>query len=166
MRTNLRAADELRYAFFRPLLGDTSKLIWRSSPTRIPPVSSGAFQVIPNSLRLILVVADAPNRADRGSNRLSCEILGIHLVLPQFIVDFHLIQKPSSIGFLSHSAPLLADLLLMARSAKLICLAAVRKTLRCWALCTNGLSTGSGLIVLTKNRDNTDYDEHAAWNSG
>jgi len=32
-----------------------------SSPTRMPPVSSGAFHVRPKSLRLILVVADSPN---------------------------------------------------------------------------------------------------------
>lgn len=30
----------------------------RSSPTKIPPVSSGAFQVSPKSLRLVLAVAD------------------------------------------------------------------------------------------------------------
>ena len=33
-----------------------------SSPTRMPPVSSAAFQVSPKSLRLIFVVADNPRR--------------------------------------------------------------------------------------------------------
>ena len=31
--------------------------------------------------------------ADLGSNRLSCEILWVHFVLAQFMVDSHLIQK-------------------------------------------------------------------------
>lgn len=30
----------------------------------------------------------------------------------------------------------------------------------------NGFTAGSWSIVLAKNRDDTGYDEHTAWNSG
>src|SRR5262249_42982969 len=44
------------------LMNWTSRVMVTSSPTRIPPVSSAAFQVRPKSLRLILVVAANPTR--------------------------------------------------------------------------------------------------------
>src|ERR1700745_3162081 len=40
----------------------TSRVMVTSSLTRMPPVSSAAFQVSPKSLRLILVVADTATR--------------------------------------------------------------------------------------------------------
>ena len=48
---------------FRPSRTATSSVMVTSSPTRMPPVSSAAFQVRPKSLRLILVVAET---ADAG----------------------------------------------------------------------------------------------------
>src|ERR1700735_2865894 len=43
-----------------PLIRETSISSLRSSPSMIPPLSSTVFHVRPKSLRLILVVADAP----------------------------------------------------------------------------------------------------------
>src|SRR6266853_3874483 len=43
-------------------MNSTSSVMVTSSPTRMPPVSSAAFQVRPKSLRLILVVAEVAIR--------------------------------------------------------------------------------------------------------
>ena len=49
----------------------------------------------------------------------------------------------------------------------LVCLTLLLlKVLRCWALSMNGFVVGSRLIVLTENRDNPQYDENAAWDTG
>src|SRR5581483_11966881 len=53
------------------LIPCTSNEILTSSPTRTPPASSATFQVSPNSLRLILVVAVAPMRRLPQGSRVS-----------------------------------------------------------------------------------------------
>ena len=53
------AAVPMPQARFKAFTNSTSSVMVTSSPTRMPPVSSAAFQVRPKSLRLILVVAES-----------------------------------------------------------------------------------------------------------
>jgi hypothetical protein len=49
-------------------------------------------------------------QADLGSKRFSGKILGIQITFAQFVTDSHLIQKPSRVGLLRHSTPMLGTI--------------------------------------------------------
>src|SRR5260370_8340026 len=76
------------------LIRETSNSTFRLSPTRNPPVSSAAFQLRPKSLRLILVVAEAPILAFPQGSFVSAD--GISTLRTTSLVTPWIVRLPSN----------------------------------------------------------------------
>src|SRR5437588_11760380 len=86
----------------------TSRVMVTSSPTRMPPVSSAAFQVKPKSLRLILVVADTATRVLPHGSFVGG--VGPSTEKTTFLVTPRIVKSPSTASSPSRTSLTLVDL--------------------------------------------------------